>query len=179
MGNTAPKCGAIKQKKQLHQWTQNVFQHSGRWWYAWVLVEPFWDSFRPPKADFYCTERLKRARWNLYWSQADAQTDSQWRVVQQASAAMTQGLQTGNDWGWDEVHSPGTHHAPHQGFVRETHVANRKTQKRVEERERRGRNTSEGIEWVGGWLKSILSHRNVCWCFICQTPGTSFHCFCC
>lgn len=76
---------------------------------------------------------------------------------------MTQGLQARNDRGWDKVHSPGTHYTPHQGVMRETHVANRETLETEEERERRGRNTRGGIVWVGGWTieKSCLLQKKL------------------
>lgn len=75
---------------------------------------------------------------------------------------MTQGLQARNDWGWDNVHSPGTHSTPHQGDLIETHVASWKTWKLGEKRERRGRNTGRGTVWVGGWMieKSCLLQRS-------------------
>ena len=65
---------------------------------------------------------------------------------------MTQGLQARNDWGRDKVHSPGTHYTPHQGVVREAHVANREALETEEERERRGggEHLEELCEWVGG-----------------------------
>lgn len=63
---------------------------------------------------------------------------------------MTQGLQARNDWGWDEVHSPGTHYRPHQGVVRETHVANRKTWKQKKKGKGGGWETLEEelCEWA-------------------------------
>lgn len=85
-------------------------------------------------------------------SQADAQSDSQWRVVQQASGAMTKGLQARNEWGWDKVHSPGTHCTPHQGTMRNSCGQ----QKDMENRGRKGKEGGGGTleeelcEWVGG-----------------------------
>lgn len=38
----------------------------------------------------------------------------------------------------------------------ETHVADRKTLKTEEERERRERNAGGGLEWVGGWLRRVF-----------------------
>lgn len=64
---------------------------------------------------------------------------------------MTQGLQTRNDWGWDKVHSPGTHYSIyHIKGMRETHVANRKTLKQREKGKGGGKNASGRIESVGG-----------------------------
>lgn len=47
IGNTAPKCGTIKQKQQQSKRTKKVLKHSGQCWDAWEVVEPFWGSFRP------------------------------------------------------------------------------------------------------------------------------------
>lgn len=59
------------------------------------------------------------------------------------------------------MHSPGTHHTPHQGVVRETHVADRKTLEAEEERERRGRKTLEEelCEWVGKRLRRVVCYQ--------------------
>lgn len=69
---------------------------------------------------------------------------------------MTQGLQARNDWGRDKVHSPGTQYTPHQGAMRETHVAKRKTLEAKEKRERK-----EG-GCMSGWLKSCLLRKKAC-----------------
>lgn len=49
-----------------------------------------------------------------------------WHGGQKAPSAMTQGLQAMNDCGQDKVHTLGAQYTPHQGNVRENHVANRK-----------------------------------------------------
>lgn len=63
---------------------------------------------------------------------------------------MTQGLQARNEWGWDGVHFPGTHSIPHQGVLRETLVAGRKTLKQRKGKGGRwGMLEEELCEWVG------------------------------
>lgn len=93
------------------------------------VVEPFRGSFRPVRVHSL-TGNVGRTEacgsTNRQASQADAQSDSQWRVVQQASSAMTQELQARKEWGWDNMQTSGMHYTPHQGDMRETHVASRK-----------------------------------------------------
>lgn len=83
--------------------------------------------------------------------QTRSRTVSGVRCMQQASSAMTQGLQARNEWGWDGVHFPGTHSIPHQGVVRETLVASRKTLKQRKGKRRGGGGMLEEelYEWVG------------------------------
>lgn len=142
-----------------------------------------WSHFGAASGQLGFTIRLVEdscGRRDQWARQADAQSDIKWRVVQQASSAMTQGLQARNDWGWDKVHSPGTHYTPHQGGVRETHVANRKTLETEEERERRGRNTWVEIVWVGGWMiekeLSVTKKKSLV-TFISTSQGTCFPLF--
>lgn len=63
---------------------------------------------------------------------------------------MTQGLQARNEWGWDNVQTPGTHYTPHQGDMRETHVASRKKWKQEKKGKGVGGTLEDELgEWVG------------------------------
>lgn len=62
-----------------------------------------------------------------------------------------------------KVHSPGTHYTPHQGAMRETHVANRRLWKQGKKGKGGGETLEEELcEWVGEWLKRVLCYKKAC-----------------
>lgn len=180
MGNTAPKCGAIKQKKQ--PWTQKSFSALRKVVICvggWRAISGQLRARKGSQADWYCT---KKKVGHVF-----AETCMQARQTHSLTASGVWCSRRLAPWLRDYkqgMTGDGTE-CTHQELT--IHHIKRLWEKPMWPTERHWKQWKKGkgggvkgrggTEWVGGWLKGILSNKIVCWRFICQTLGTSFPLF--